>query len=503
MASKPLLVDSRADWRGGLNTTDSPDLLNTSEFVEATNVRLNVVRGAFAKRTGSRRLHAVAIGSGNPVRGVIQWDAPAGKEIVAICNGNFYHKTTEFGAFTEVIPASLFSLTGATHFAPFRSTSAGAALVLYMTSANGNVYSWDGTTLTKIDGVNSVPNSDLLMPYHTRVFYHDIDLKKHLFWTKVGDATDATILAASDGGAAIVDLLSGEAVVALQVIGSSLAIATEDSIVRFTGYSNLDIKIEQDTEGITNEIGAVGSKAFGIFEGFGVVVSDRGVYQVTESDAIPIGSKVELDLDNSDRTKIANAIARYNRGRKEILIPFTDSGDAGINKSVLAYNTRLQAWTKFTYTFGINDLARYEDTVGGEFIIAGCGDGFVRHMDTGVKDDVLSDGTGGSNYTMTAELAPTFFETGPGMLKSLDKILLQADLPTNSLLVIKHAFDSAALTSETAITPLAGNRAEAYRVDLTNNQGNRLRLQFTDASDDIPIIHGYQLLAHNMQRLEA
>jgi len=50
-------------------------------------------------------------------------------------------------------------------------------------------------------------------------------------------------------------------ITALETIGGSLLICTEDSISRFTGYSADDIQIAQDTRGISNEIGVVGPQA--------------------------------------------------------------------------------------------------------------------------------------------------------------------------------------------------------------------------------------------------
>jgi hypothetical protein len=499
MPGKPRVMDARNNWLGGLNTAVNPDSVPANQLVAMSpgNARLVDPYGAIAKRSGSRRLHPNAIGIGAPVKGLYQWDAPAGKQVVAISNGRFYHKTSEFGDFTEVVPSQLFSTTGATFFAPFRSTSASAALVLYMASANGNVYSWNGTTLSNLDGVTSIPTATALMPYHTRMFYNDTTLKKHLTWTKVGDATVATTGGATDGGAAIVDLLSGEEIKQFAVIGSSLAIATEDSIVRFTGYSNEDIVIAQDTEGISSTIGTFGPQTFITAEGFGAVLSDRGPYLVTESGVTPVGADVEPNFRQMDRLPAAvNRLSvGHHRGRQEL---WFQTKYVSTN-AMMVWNYRTQKWTRFTYSSPVNprSLARYEDPNGEEFLIAGCADGFVRHMDTGMKDDVLSDGTGGTNITMTVEVAPTFFASGPGTLKSLDRMMLQATLPSGHALKVQTAFDEASFT-DTAITATS-TTPQKVRVDLAG-QGDRLRMRFTDASDVTPIIHGYQLYAWDMQR---
>ena len=500
MPTKPLLLESRADFRGGLNTTVNPDLLNPSELVNSTNARLSAEHASIMKRTGTQRLHTTALESGASVMGVFQWDAPAGKEVVAVAGGKLHHKTSALGEFTTVSSPATLSTTLPAYFSQFRSTADSAAILLYIASG-GNVYSWDGTTLTEIDGTQSVPTATLLQPYHTRMFYGGLtNLPKHLFWSTVGDATDVDTGGATAGGAAIIDVLSGEGINGMQLIGSSLAISTEDSIVRFTGYSNEDINISQDTQGISAETGPVGGQAFIRAESIGFILSDRGPYLVQESGIEPIGVTVEPEFDAADRSVIGSSVLGYHRGRREIWFAVAGSSDSAVNKTVYVYSLRLQTWTgPFTYSDAITCMARYEDATGDEWLIAGSDDGFVRHMDIGVKDDVLADDTLGDTVTMTVELAPIFFETGPGIVKSLDRMLLQADLPTNSALVIQHAFDGDNFTAETALTGKNNSIAEAYRQDLSN-QGNRLRIRFVDAGTDIPIIKGFQLTASNMQR---
>lgn len=496
---KPAALESRSDFRGGLNSAVSPDLLNINELTVAENVRLDSQFGALAKRPGSRRIHTTVIGVGAAVLGLTQWDSPSGLEVVAIAGGRFYHKTTQFGDFTEVIPANAFSTTGPTVFAPFRSTSANAALVLFMASANGNVYQWDGTTLTQIDGVQDVPNADFLAAYHTRMFSTDIDFPKNTFFSKVGDATTFSTGGSNDGGSAIVDLLSGEAILAYAVLGSSLAMATSNSIVRFTGYSTQDIQIQQDTEGISADTGIVGPLALITAESVGFLLADRGPYLVQQEGLTPIGVKIEPTFDSLDRTVLADIALGFHHGKREVFYATTRTTDTKTGQSIFVYSLRLQSWVgPWTYPFGIRTFSRYQDSVGDEFLIAGGDDGFVRHMELGAVDDRLANDTGGSSYTMLAELAPIFFDTGPGVTKSLDHMLLQADLPATTDLRVKTSFDQAAF-SDDAITGV-DTPTRNYRQDL-DGQGNRLIVQFSDASSDLPIINGFQLFARNMQRL--
>lgn len=505
---KQLLPEARFNWSGGLNSAANPDQLGIDELIDAQNVRLDGQLGALEKRSGSRRLHATAVAAGASVDGVVQWDAPSGKQLVAIAGGNLYHKLqspNEFADFTEVVPAvgDEFSTTAAPIFVPFRSTSANAALVLFIASG-GKLYTWDGTSLTRIDGTSNAPTAELLTAYHTRLFAVDSDFVKHLFWSHVGDGEDWTVVVndLSTGGNSVVDTLTGEAITALGVVGSSLAVATEDSLVRFSGYADDDIRVEQDTEGISSGHGAAGARMLRQAEEFLATLTAEGPYLVEEEGVRPIGLKVEPTFDGLDRSNLADAAIRYHRGRRELWFAVERSADTG-NQSVYAFSFRLQAWTgPWSYSFAIVDLARYEGPNGEEQLVAACGDGFVRHMDTGSRDDVLSDGTAGSTYELIAELPPLLFETGPAEVKALRRAILNAEASASATLSIETGFDGAALTG-TAKSGLSGTEPRAIRFDLSG-QGNRLRLRLRDGSaDEITRIVGLQVFAHAMQRIGA
>lgn len=494
---KPRVEDSRFDFRGGLNTALSPDDLNANELVLATNARLATTRGAVAKRTGTKRLHPTTLASGADITALIQWDAPAAKQVVAIAGGNLYHKTSAFGEFTEVVPGVVFSSTERQAMAVMRAATEGAPLVLYIGDSTG-LRSWDGTSLVVIDGTDNTPPADLLAVYHLRLFARDPDFPKHLFWSKTGDPEYFTTGASTDGGSAIADILSGESLQALEVVGSSLLFASEDAVGRFTGYSTDDIELAQDTEGITSEVGAVGPLALKRVENAAALLSDKGPYYVNESQAVPIGEKVEPEFDGLDRSVLENSAIGWHRGRREIWYAVPGSSDSAVNKTVYVFAARLGSWSgPWTYSFGITCLARYEDSNGDEWLLSGGDDGFVRHMDIGSLDDVLSDGTGGSAYTMTVEFAPAFFDNA-GVIKALDRLQVEADIVSGELPTLQLAFDDASFTSYTLTG--VGNDVQHYRVDAQDQQGYRLRVRYVDATTDISLLHGLRLGAYRYER---
>ena len=619
--AKTRVTDARFDFRGGLNTAVSPDLLNPNELVLATNARLVSNYGAITKRSGTQRIHATAFPA--TINGVFQWDVPTasgGKQTVVISNGSLYYRdglsytpafqiattssvarssaaqgssagwtdpdglndgkniftgvavdttsgppaagsrltltvgdpaannnrdaaddlytfsfkinangtalggvdgftkskvqwevsvdggafadvgsvytviagvgestTTKFTAVmtvagapavsvvfrakltVEVGKASLgttgtgsgflqcfdtvyltdnfpvtwvtgaagFSTTSPAIFVPFRDSSAGAPLVLFIASG-GHLFKWvgDTATLTQLDPTNNAPLANLLAAYHTRLFAGQTTLPKNLFWSKIGDGTFWTTGPKTDGGSAIVDILSGESLKALEVIGGSLLLATQGSVSRFTGHASDDIIIAQETEGISADVGAVGPLALKRFENVAAMLAVRGPYAVTETHVEPIGEQIAPSFDSLDGANISKAVIGWNRGRKELLFSVPGASDAGLNKTIFVQAVRLQAWYgAWTYAFGISYLAHYEDALSNENVIAGCSDGFVRLLDVGSLDDVLYNGTGGSNITMTVEL-PVIQFGSPGFTKALSGMFLQATLPSGSALKV-------------------------------------------------------------------
>src|SRR6266568_7935920 len=223
-----IMTDNRNDFRGGRNSSVLPDNLNPNELVDCTNAR-GLLFGGLIKRTGSRRVNITALASGSTVNGVTQWDAPSGKQTVAIAGGNLYYRAQGFGDFS--VQASTFPNANA-HFATFRANTSGAPLMLFI-ACGGKVFQWDGAgTLTEIDGVNTVPPATLVVPYHTRLFMNHTAFPQFVFWSGVGIPNNFTPSTSIAGGNAMVDTLRGDAIVAMEVIMSSLIIATKESIAR-------------------------------------------------------------------------------------------------------------------------------------------------------------------------------------------------------------------------------------------------------------------------------
>ncbi len=493
------MVERRFDFRGGLNTRDNPDILQPNELVEVTNCRLAAKRGAIQIRLGSKRIHTTTLGGS--VLGIKQWNNAGTLQLVALANGDLHHKTTDLGEFTLNSPTPVIG-TDQVDITLMRQSASGAPLRLYFVDGT-NVWRWTGSALTRLStgGANEPPqNATHVKTYHIRNFYVDSDRPVHMQWSVLGDPEDQTINTGNGAGEAMMDVLSGEGVISMEVIGGSLLVATENSVVRYTGYTASDIQIEQDTDGVSSTEGCVGKLAFRKIEKFAAMLDTRGPYAVNEEESIFLGDKVFDDFMALDRSVLANAVVGFNPSKREILWAVARTGDGGLNKTVYIYNLDLGIWYgPFIYPFGITCLAEYEDSSGIQGVVAGCSDGFVRHLDIGTLDDVLADATGGSAFTMTAELAPIFFQNGPSQISTLYRAHVQAEITTGVNLDFKHAFDDDALET-TKVLGRGGTKAKDYRVDV-GGQGDRLRIQLTlDEAATLFVIHGVTLRAYDMVR---
>jgi hypothetical protein len=443
-------------------------------------------------------MHQTAVGSGASISGVFQWNNAGTNQLVAIANGDIFYKTTDYGAFSSVSPTPALASTAAV-FSTMRQSSSGAPLRLYLTDGT-NYWRWTGSAISKFSGVSSLPaNTTFVKTYHIRNFLATSDYGNHLFWSVLGDPEDGTVGDKSQGGSAMVDVLRGEDITALEVIGNSLLIGTSDSVSRFTGYSSDDIKIESDTEGVTSNLGPVGPRVFLRIEQFVAMLADVGPYAITEAEEVYLGDKVKDTFNALDRSVYSSSVIGYHKGRREIWWAVPGASDSATNKTVYVYAIDLGAWYgPFTYPFAITCMTSYEDANGDESIVAGCADGFVRHLDTGYLDDVLYDASGGSTYDMSVELAPTYFpEVGPGVLKTLQGFTLTANLGTSDM-DIEVRGDEGDWSHVATLTGV-GDRSEPYRVD-AYKQGDYFGLRLSSTASEAQIVRGVSWRGWNMLR---
>jgi hypothetical protein len=470
-------AEPRFDHRGGVNTTFSEEVLDANELRSCKNGR--ILFGDIEKRTGTQRIHDTVIASSGLVRGVYQWDAPLGKQVVAVGAGNFYHKLAAATDFTAI--ASSLSTTRNPSFAPYRS---GAVIKLIF--ADGSLRSWDGTTLTT--AITGAPDARMICVYKLRMMA--IDGTKTLHGSKVGDPTLWGV--ANDGFFADVETYDAEPITGIVTVGSSLLLMKEDNIARFTGVDTEDIRIDIESEGVSAEVGLIAPGTLCRFEEIAFILSDRGPYLVSESGVQETGLKVARQFDFANRAYWQDAIAVHHRGRKEVWLSIPAAGET-TNATTWIYNYRTQSWGgPFIFPFSLQSAARLERTTGDESVIGGGTLGWVRELDitsTVAKDDLLRDSTGGTNVELDIEFPP-LIGGNPDVIKSLrSKQKVEADLKAAGSL---EAYCSSELLpgGTSVVMPTKGAGMKNYLYRFNSAKGARIVRGLREATAEIVRIGG-------------
>lgn len=465
----------RFDFRGGTNTSFSADVLGADELRLAQNARLTY--GNVEKRAGTQRIHTATIGAGNPVMGLYQWDAPGGKQVVAVSNGNFYHKLGGAADFTEVVSA--LSTVKRSRFVPYRT---GAAIKLMF--ADGALRSWDGAAL--VTAIAGAPAAEALAIYKLRMFA--IAGTKTLYASKVGDPT---VWAPGSGGLfADVETFDSEPLVGLLVVGSSLLCFKHDNIARFTGVDTNNIRLDIESEGVSSEVGLVATDTLVRFEDVGFFLSNRGPYVVSESGVQEAGLKIQREFDFANHAVWQNAVAVHHQGRREIWLSIP-AGAAVRNTATWIYSYRTQVWSgPHVFPFDVSVASRYERSDLSESVLIGGYDGRVRDGDVpavGAKDDVLVDGTLGANITMDVQLPPILGGDPTTVKRIMGKAKVEADLKAVGLL---EAYWSSELGASSVTIPSKGAGVKNYPYKLQNAKGARVVHGFRDATSEIVSVNG-------------
>lgn len=482
----PRRVDRRYDFRGGLNLSHGSDVLDLTELRLAQNVELNTY-GPIRKRPGTRRVHVSAVAAGAQIRGLFQWYPAAGPQLVAVAGGNLYHKLDGATEFTEVV--ATLSASARPSFAAY---SVGGSPTLYLADGTG-LWSFDGTTLSAVTGS---PAMDRIKLYKDRLFGTS---GKTLYWSRVGNPADWS---ASFAGSAPIGMYDAEPILGLEVVGSSLLLLKEDSIARFTGVSAENIRIDQESEGISPDIGTIAPGTVLRVEEFVFFLSDRGPFVATESGVQAVGTKVEPAFDGADPANLPNAVAVHHRGRREVWV-FIPAAGATANTVGYCWNYRLNAWAgpiEFGGTFNVAAAAQYERADGRESVVLGGYEGIVREgavAAVGGLDDVLRDGTGGTAVRFAARLPDMLFGTIGAHKRLRDTQYLSANLGATGALQVSLTADQMAPELLTLASAVDDDHQYDFR---PGTEGKRIQVELVDETTELIQINGLELIANVTSR---
>lgn len=471
--------EARFDGRKGINRAFSAEVLDRYELFGAGNARMGPF-GSWAKMAGSQRVHDSVIGGGAKVLGLHQWVPAAGRQLVAISNSELYHKIQADAEFTEV--AGSFSTTVRPVFAAHLIAGTPTLFI-----ADGTLRSFNGvSTITAISGA---PAALYIVVYKGRMFA--FDGSKVVYYSDIEDPTTWT-------EQANVETYDTLGVKAAAVVGSSLLMFKANSVARFVGNSNADIQIDQQTEGVSPDIGTIAPNTVLLMEEVAFFLTDRGPYVASEAGVQAVGVKIENEFDDAEMDHLPNAIAVHHKARREVWIFFPENTET-TNTVGYCLNYRQQTWTgpwDMGGTFDVCSAAPYELTDQKESVVLGGYDGRVRRGDVvavGAKHDVLRDGTGGTATQMDLVLPTLFFGDPTATKRFLAFQEIAADLgATGSLQVIFTDDLTGATHTETIATKGAGIKQYKFRIPGMFQRGT---LTLRDATSEITQINGIMLTA--------
>jgi len=394
------VVDQQPKFDGGLNNVSDDAALLPNQLRRADNARLTDY-GAITKRGGTKRTSTSPLASAAVLNGYT-WRKDGGtQQLMAVCNGTLY--TSTFSAtypWTWTGQANSLSTTVPPSFAQFQN---GSADVVYI--ADGGLLNvWTGSALnTDLAGTIAV---ETIVVHNERLWgCGNSSFPDSIFYSALNNGNTLGV-GASGGGQIIVRTFSDETVVGLASINTSLLIFHRRGISRLTGYGQDDINVAP--QGLTADVGTIAPKSIVSIGNLGFFISERGLFRCNEAEVAPVGTVDTPDptlaiIRSLSASDFANIRATFNRATRELLISFPNYG-------VFAYHTILQAWTGPWDTGYVSPsttaLFDSVDSNGLPATLKGDADGYVTVCDaSGVfVDNQLADGTGGTTYTLTAQM---------------------------------------------------------------------------------------------------
>ncbi len=474
---------------GGLNISADSSQLQENQVRRAENVRLTQF-GGLLKRLGSQNLHASAIGTGNPVRGGFSWEKDDGtQQELAVSNGKLHYGTYGIPmTWTAVNSPTLASAAIYPSFAAFRDAT---QQVVYIADG-GKLLKWDGATLARS---TTTPNVSRIWVYNQRL-YGCVGTDAILLASGLNDGDDLGYTG-GNGVQAPIRTFGESSIVGGKALGVSNLIFHMNGVSRWTGVTQDDIAIQAGTLGVSPDTGTIMPASIVATETEVYFLSDRGFYAVNSAGLRRISTNLDPNILELF-TNAANLCAVHHRFYREVEFYLPDVG-------YYSFNYQAQAWTGPWNVGYISPVThscwKGKDSNGTPIVFVGGSTGFVKQMDAPdiYKDNVLSDGTGGTAITEIVQFRRMFFDN-PASDKALRfaYLLIALNGSTNAGLAWSTATSAGtfSLTQSGGVvwgTPSmvwgsfiwGSGDAQQYRIQLAG-RGAYVDFTFTEAGTSTP-----------------
>lgn len=493
------VADDQPRMDGGLNDVSDEAAVAPNQLRKAINARLTDY-GAVTKRGGTRRTSASPLAAASVLNGFGWRKDSGGQEIMAVAGGQLF--TSSYGSppWAWTGQTGTLSTTTAPTFAQFRD---GANDVVYI-GDGGQLNKWDGLTLTT--DISGTIGATMLAVHNERLWSCGCGINPDSIFYSALNNGDTLGNGATGGGQIIVRTFGDEAVVGLASVNASLLIFHRQGVSRLTGYGQDDITV--DPAGVTSDVGTIAAKSIVPIGNVAFFVSERGLYRCTEAEVQPVGTVQTPDpLLAPIRQLSANQFdgirAAFNRATRELWIMVPSYG-------VFVYHTILGAWSgpwdtgyvspTTTALFGVLNSEGLPVTLRGD------ADGYVSICDAPATslDNVAADGTGGTRYTLTAQLH-RMYGGDYALAKALRWGYLTANLKGSDSCTVQWKTDSDAgsysLPPNTAGIWGAGNwgsgswgggSGQNYRIPM-GGTGYFVDMTIVDSGNAAPVFSNMQL----------
>lgn len=504
--SRERVTDTQPLMSGGLNSISDDVALTNTQLRKATNARLTDY-GAITKRGGTQRTSTTALAAASVLNGYT-WRKDGGtQELLAVANGTLY--TTTYGNFpwTWSAQSGALSNTVAPTFAQFRD---GANDVVYI-GDGGLLNKWNGTALT-VDIAGTV-GARMLTVHNQRLWSCGCGVAPDSIFYSALNNGDTLANAGAGGGEIIVRTFGDETVIGLASIGTSLLIFHRRGISRLTGYGQDDITVEP--QGVTADVGTIAAKSIVEVGTVAYFLSERGLYRCNEAEIAAVGTVETPDpllpiIRGLSSAQFDNVRAAFNRATRELWINLPGAG-------VYVYHTVLNAWAGPWDSGYVSPattcLFDTLDTNGLPQMLRGDAEGWVSLCDAPTAlDNVTAAGTGGTRYTMVAQLHRMYCGDD-ALAKSLRWSYLTAKLNGSDACSIAWKTDTESLSytlpastsslwgigTWTGSMMWGGPSSQNYRIPM-GGYGYYVDMQIIDSGARIPVFSRFQLEAFSMGR---
>lgn len=417
---RQVVTDQQAGFSGGLNAVSDPAFLRPDQARQMANLRLSNY-GAALKRLGSQILNASALTTFSSNGGGIYW--PKYATIYLLTADPASSAIHLWSANIPVsLPATFTNIGALPQYRPVIFTDNVASQVLYVAGdASTAVYKYDHASISALGA--STAKVEWLCVYNDRLWGGK---GNSLYYSNLSSAAgstggDSLGDTSAGGGEIIVNTFGASDIVVGAPVNGSLILWHQRGISVLTGWGQDDIAVQPQV--LNADVGMGIGTPDGMCVASELTTGDVayfatyfGIFATNGGYVRPLGSPDKPDptaaLLAAGTHKLQDFVLRYNRQYNELWVLIQGTG-------VYVYNVILQAWSgPFTgaYTdttqslFEVLDVSQlpkfWRATLNGS---AGTGL-FVSECDyPGVyKDNVASNGTGGTAVTATLQLHRMF-----------------------------------------------------------------------------------------------